>query len=344
MINNPRVPKPDDGPVPENLREKLLETVGMIRARVPDQHPVIGIILGTGLGSVAKCLQIEAEIRYEEIPWFAWSTVEGHAGKLLFGKLAGVPVVCMQGRFHRYEGWSMKNITYPVRAMHYMGVKVLIVSNAAGCLNPQWNRGDIMLISDHVNLFGENPLVGHNDSAIGPRFPDMFNCYERHLRALVTETALANAVQLRQGVYAGLLGPNLETEQPHPRHAALPFLARLRGAAPCLFSRPAFFGPASWGRAQAAEYRWLRQGVGADAVGMSTVPEVIVAVHIGLKVVGFSVLTDMCLPDSLEPTSHTEILRAAQTADEKMARLMLAVIPRLAAELAAPAPAPAAAN
>ncbi len=271
------------------IRSQLEETIPAIRQRYAGQ-PVFGIILGTGLGAVAKAIEVEAEIPYGELPHFARSTVESHAGKMLFGKLAGVPVMAMQGRFHYYEGWTMKQITYPVRVMKAMGVKALLVSNAAGNLNPKFRRGDIMLITDHINMIGDNPLIGANDNELGVRFPDMFDCYTTALRNVVEQTALELSMRLAQGVYVALAGPNLET---------------------------------------AAEYRFLRE-VGADAVGMSTVPEVIVAVHAGLKVVGFSILTDMCIADALQPTTLGEILETAHNTDARMAKLVSAAMPKLA--------------
>ena len=271
------------------IRKQLEETIPVIR-QYYQGTPTIGIILGTGLGEVAKAIEVEVEIPYEKLPHFAVSTVESHAGKLLFGTLSGVPVMAMQGRFHYYEGWTMKQITYPVRVMKALGAKVLLVSNAAGALNPLFRPGDIMLITDHINLIGDNPLIGPNDDSLGPRFPDMSDAYTKELRLLAEETALELGIRLVQGVYVPVAGPNLETP---------------------------------------AEYRFLRI-IGGDAVGMSTAPEVIVAVHSGMKVIGFSVITDMCLPDALKPVTLEEILATAATADEKMARLVKALVPKIA--------------
>jgi len=271
------------------IRKQLEETIPVIR-QYYQGTPTIGIILGTGLGKVAEAIEVEAEIPYEKLPHFAVSTVESHAGKLLFGTLSGVPVMAMQGRFHYYEGWTMKQITYPVRVMKALGAKVLLVSNAAGALNPLFRPGDIMLITDHINLIGDNPLIGPNDDSLGPRFPDMSDAYTKELRLLAEETALELGIRLVQGVYVPMAGPNLETP---------------------------------------AEYRFLRL-IGGDAVGMSTAPEVIVAVHSGMKVIGFSVITDMCLPDALKPVTLEEILATAATADEKMARLVKALVPKIA--------------
>ena len=274
------------------IRKQLKETIPAIRKHY-NGTPAIGIILGTGLCAVAKAIDVEAEIPYEEIPHFAVSTVECHAGKLLLGKLSGIPVMAMQGRFHYYEGWTMKQITYPIRVMKALGAKTLLVSNAAGALNPQFRPGDIMMIIDHINLIGDNPLIGPNDKELGPRFPDMFDAYTRKLRDITEQTALELAIRLVQGVFVPVAGPNLET---------------------------------------AAEYRFLRT-IGGDAVGMSTAPEVIVAVHSGMKVLGFSVITDLCLPDSLQPVTLEEILATAATADEKMAKLVKAVVPKIAEEI-----------
>lgn len=271
------------------IRKQLEETIPVIRKKYSGT-PVIGIILGTGLGAVAKAINVKVEIPYKDIPHFAVPTVESHAGKLLFGTLSDVPVMAMQGRFHYYEGWTMKQITYPVRVMKALGVKVLLVSNAAGGLNPIFRPGDIMLITDHINLIGDNPLRGPNDDTLGPRFPDMSDAYTRELRKIAEETALELGIRLVQGVYVPVAGPNLETP---------------------------------------AEYRFLRL-IGGDAVGMSTAPEVIVAVHSGMKVLGFSIITDMCLPDALEPATLEKILAVAATADKKMAELVSAVVPKIA--------------
>ncbi len=271
------------------IRKQLEETIPVIRKYYAGT-PKIGIILGTGLGKVAESIDVETEIPYEKIPHFAVSTVESHAGKLIFGKLAGVPVMAMQGRFHYYEGWTMKQITYPVRVMKALGVDILLVSNAAGALNPLFRPGDIMLITDHINLIGDNPLIGKNDDTLGPRFPDMSNAYTKEFRKIAEETALELGIRLVQGVYVPVSGPNLETP---------------------------------------AEYRFLRT-IGGDAVGMSTAPEVIVAVHSSMKVLGFSIITDMCLPDALKPVTLEEILATASTADAKMATLVKAIIPKIA--------------
>src|SRR3989337_1878772 len=250
-----------------NLKQLITEAVNFIRTKTK-LEPQIGIILGTGLGSLASGIKLETTVGYETIPHFPVSTVESHAGKLLFGDLSGKKVVAMQGRFHYYEGYSMQQVTFPVRVMKALGIKILIVSNACGGLNPQFKSGDLMLITDHINLQGDNPLIGPNDESLGPRFPDMFNCYDKELIQLAENLALNLGMKLNRGVYVSVSGPNLET---------------------------------------AAEYRFLRT-IGADVVGMSTVPEVIVARHQGTKVLGFSIVTDMGLPDHMEPCRHPKIV------------------------------------
>jgi purine-nucleoside phosphorylase len=251
--------------------------------------PRVGIILGTGLGGFAEDIQAEATIPYAEIPHFPEPTVVSHAGRLVCGQLAGKPVVAMEGRFHSYEGYTLKQITFPVRVMKALGCDVLIVSNACGGLNPQWSKGDIMLIDDHINLMGDNPLIGKNDDRLGPRFPDMSEPYDRNLLALAQRVALEENIVCHKGVFVAVPGPNLETR---------------------------------------AEYRFLR-GIGADVVGMSTVPEVIVGVHCGLRNLGLSVITDMCLPDALEPVKLEEILATAAGAEKKLRVLVRRVVGEL---------------
>ena len=251
--------------------------------------PEVGIILGTGLGGLAREIAVEAEVPYAEIPGFPLSTVETHAGKLLLGRLAGRPVVAMQGRFHRYEGYDLQQVTFPVRVMHALGARTLVVSNACGGMNPLWAPGDLVLLSDHINLLGDNPLVGPNDERLGPRFPDMSAPYDPELRTLARTVALDLGIVLREGVYVAVAGPNLETR---------------------------------------AEYRMLR-AVGADVVGMSTVPEVIVAGHQGMRTFGISIITDQCLPDALEPADIGRIIATAGRAEPRLTRLIIALVERL---------------
>jgi len=274
----------------EGLKEKIKESTGFIRKKTT-LEPELGIILGTGLGQLAESIQVEASISYEEIPHFPVSTVESHAGRLIFGTLSEKKVVAMQGRFHYYEGYSMQEITFPVRVMKELGIQVLLVSNACGGLNPLFKAGDIMAITDHINLLGDNPLRGRNDDSLGARFPDMYNCYDKDLIALAEETALELGIKLQKGVYVAVAGPNLET---------------------------------------GAEYRFLRT-IGADVVGMSTVPEVIVARHQGTKVLGFSIVTDMGLPDALKPTNLDEIITVANTAEPFLTKLLVNVAKRIKA-------------
>ena len=252
--------------------------------------PEIGIILGTGLGGLAREIVVEAEVPYGEIPGFPLSTVETHAGRLLLGRLGGRPVVAMQGRFHRYEGYDLQQVTFPVRVLHALGARMLIVSNACGGMNPLWGPGDLVLLSDHINLLGDNPLVGPNDERLGPRFPDMSAPYDPGLRALARKAALELGIPLREGVYVAVPGPNLETR---------------------------------------AEYRMLR-AIGADVVGMSTVPEVIVAGHQGMRTIGISIITDQCLPDALEPADIGRIIATAGRAEPHLTRLIAALVERAA--------------
>lgn len=271
-----------------NIRQQLDETIPFIRNHTSAQ-PDTGIILGTGLGGLAKEIQIETVLDYREIPHFPVSTVETHAGKLLFGKLNGRSIVAMQGRFHYYEGYSMKQITFPVRVMKELGVKVLLISNACGGMNPTFRAGDIMIMEDHINLLGDNPLIGPNDEKLGPRFPDMSQPYSRRLIELAEKVALEKGIKLQRGVYVAVAGPNLETR---------------------------------------AEYRFLRL-IGADAVGMSTVPECIVANHAAMEVLGLSVITDECFPDALKPAKIEEIIKTAAEAEPKLTYIMKTVVERL---------------
>jgi purine-nucleoside phosphorylase len=251
--------------------------------------PRCGIILGTGLGGLAEEIQAEAVFSYKDIPHFPVSTVQSHASRLVCGQLAGKTVMAMEGRFHAYEGYTLKQITFPVRVMRALGCEVLVVSNACGGMNPQYAKGDLMVIEDHINLMGDNPLIGPNDDRLGIRFPDMTYPYDRELIALAQKIALEERIVCHKGVFVAVPGPNLETR---------------------------------------AEYRFLR-GIGADVVGMSTVPEAIVGVHAGLRNVGFSIVTDMCLPDALEPAKLEEIIAVANAAEKKLR----VVVRRLVAEL-----------
>ena len=253
------------------------------------EKPEIGIILGTGLGKLAGAIKQDCVIDYEEIPNFPLSTVEAHAGKLILGTLSGKRVMAMQGRFHYYEGYTMQQIVFPVQVMKFMGATTLVVSNACGGINPLYKPGTIMVIDDHINLLATNPLIGQNDRRIGPRFPDMSEPYSRRLIDLCVKVALDNKIPIERGVYASMSGPCLETR---------------------------------------AEYRMLKT-LGADVIGMSTVPEVIAAVHCGLKVLGLSVVTDACLPDCLEPADITRIIAIAAGAEPKLIKLIEKVLESL---------------
>lgn len=268
-----------------DLFDKIHEAKTAIQGRWSGK-PQLGIILGTGLGGLAGDIAAEARLPYEEIPHFPRSTVVSHKGQLVCGKLGGKTVVAMEGRFHAYEGYSLQQITFPVRVMKALGCEVLIVSNACGGMNPQWAKGDIMIIQDHINLMSDNPLIGPNDERLGPRFPDMSQPYDRELIALTQRIALEEKIVCQKGVYVAVPGPNLETP---------------------------------------AEYRFLRM-IGADVVGMSTVPEVIVAVHAGLRTLGLSVITDICLPDALEPAKLEDIIAIANTTELKLRRLVRRVV------------------
>ncbi len=272
----------------DNLKERINEATNYIRTQTK-LVPQIGIVLGTGLGGLAEKIKIEKSVSYETIPHFPVSTVESHAGRLIFGELEGKKVVAMQGRFHFYEGYSMQEVTFPVRVMKALGANILIVSNACGGLNPQFKAGDIMVITDHINMQGANPLIGPNDDSLGVRFPDMYHCYDPGLIAIAEEAALETKLRVWKGVYVSVTGPNLET---------------------------------------GAEYRFLRI-IGADVVGMSTVPEVVVARHGGMKVLGFSIITDMGLPDALKPCSLEEIIHTANLTEPKLTALMSEAVKRI---------------
>ncbi len=254
--------------------------------RQTSSTPAIGVILGTGLGGLVEEMRVDTTIDYADIPYFPLSTVESHKGRLLFGAIADTPVVVMQGRFHYYEGYTMQQVTFPVRVMHTLGVRTLIISNAAGGLNPQFRKGDIMVIADHINMLGDNPLIGPNDDSIGPRFPDMSEPYCDALIRTAEGIALEQRLHLQKGVFVAMAGPTLETR---------------------------------------AEYRFLRT-IGADAVGMSTVPENIVAIHSGMRVLGFSIITDECFPDALKPVDVPEIIRVANETEPRLRSLIRGVI------------------
>jgi purine-nucleoside phosphorylase len=270
------------------LVQQIGEAVERIRTNTRSE-PEVALILGTGLGALAERIEVEAEVPYEEIPHFPLSTVETHTGRLLFGTLGGRRVVAMQGRFHRYEGYSLRQVTFPVRVMRALGAGSMIVSNACGGMNPLWSPGDLVLIADHINLLGDNPLIGPNVEELGPRFPDMSDAYDSSLQELARQVALERRIPLRRGVYVAVPGPNLET---------------------------------------AAEYRMLRM-LGADVVGMSTVPEVIVAVHGGMRVMGVSIITDACLPDALEPADIAKIITTARGAEPRLTELVTGVLERM---------------
>ncbi|MBI4398993.1 MAG: purine-nucleoside phosphorylase [Candidatus Omnitrophica bacterium] len=271
------------------LLEETREAADFLKKKTGGFTPQIGMILGTGLGALAAKISSKQEISYQEIPHFASSTVKSHAGKLGFGELAGKKVMAMEGRFHMYEGFSLAQVTFPVRVMKALGVKTLIVSNASGGLNPQYQKGDLVIVTDHINFTGFNPLIGPNHESLGPRFPDMSEPYAKRLIALTEQAALDEKLTVRKGVYIGVTGPNLET---------------------------------------AAEYRMMRLW-GADLVGMSTVNEVIVARHAGLEVLGLSVVTDMGLPDALHPVRIEEIIQIAESQGPKLDRLLERVIGKM---------------
>ncbi len=270
------------------LRARVDAAAAAVRARFP-RTPDAAVILGTGLGGLAREIAVDAAIEYAEIPGFLLSTVESHAGRLLCGMLGGRTVLAMQGRFHRYEGYSLQEVAFPVRVLRALGARTLIVANACGGMHPLWAPGELMLIADHINLLGDNPLVGPHDERFGARFPDMSEPYPEAPRALARQVAVEQGTVLREGVYVAVPGPNLETR---------------------------------------AEYRMLRT-LGADVVGMSTVPEVIVAVQGGMRVLGISIITDQCLPDALEPASVERIIAVANAAEPRLTALLRGVLERL---------------
>lgn len=268
-----------------HLAAQIDEAVQAIR-RQWSGAPKAGIILGSGLGSVADEMEIEQAIDYGDLPHFLRSTAVGHRGRLLCGSLAGVPVVAMQGRAHCYEGHTAEQVTFPVRVMNALGIQLLVVSNAAGGLNPNFAAGDVMVIDDHINLLNRNPLIGVNDDGLGPRFPDMSAPYDRHLIERALAIARRENFTCHRGVYIAMLGPNYETR---------------------------------------AELRMLRY-LGGDAVGMSTVPEAIVAAHVGLRVLGLSTITNVCSPDAPKTTSGEEVVATAETARDKLRAIVTGVI------------------
>ncbi|MEX2572846.1 MAG: purine-nucleoside phosphorylase [Balneolaceae bacterium] len=272
----------------DTFRKKRQESLDYIRAAT-GLRPGYVLILGTSQNQLADEMDVRARIPYDQIPHFPLSTVENHAGQLLLGTLGGKEVVTMQGRFHYYEGYTMQQIVFPLRVLQGIGANTLLVSNASGGMNPNYRSGDIMLISDHINMLGDNPLIGPNDDELGPRFPDMSRPYTPHLIEIAEKIALEFNIKMHKGVYVALRGPMLETR---------------------------------------AEYRFLRL-IGADVVGMSTVPEVLAAVHMGMEVLGISVITDECLPDALEPVDIQRVLEAAARAEPNLTRVFVETLKRL---------------
>ena len=267
------------------LAAQIAQATDVIHAHWGGQ-PYAGIVLGTGLGSLVGQIETEATLDYAAIPHFPRSTSISHAGRLVCGTLKGVPIVAMEGRFHAYEGYSQKQVTFPIRVMRALGAELLVVSNACGGMNPHYSQGDIVVIDDHINLMNDNPLIGENDDSLGPRFPDMSRPYDPVLIRRALEIARRENFVAHRGVYAAVTGPNLETR---------------------------------------AEYRFLRT-IGADVVGMSTVPEVLVAVHAGMRVLGLSIVTDVCFPDSLKPANIEEIIATANEAEPKLRKIVLGIL------------------
>ncbi|MFC5700435.1 purine-nucleoside phosphorylase [Cohnella faecalis] len=272
------------------LLDQIEEAKAVIEARLARaDRPEIGLILGSGLGDLADRLEDALSVKYEDIPHFPVSTVEGHAGKLVIGKLNGKTVAAMQGRFHFYEGYTMQEVTFPVRVMKALGISHLIVTNACGGMNPAFSPGDLMIIKDHLNMTGSNPLIGPNEPSVGPRFPDMSRAYSPELVALVRETARELDIPVQEGVYAGITGPSYMTP---------------------------------------AELTMLRQ-LGGDAIGMSTVPEVIVASHMSMKVIGISCVTDMAIGEHLEPLTHEQVMEVANRTKPRFTRLVQEIVRKL---------------
>ena len=270
------------------LYDRIQAAAEVVRARTA-LVPEVGIVLGTGLGGLVREIAVEIEVPYQSIPGFPLSTVESHAGRLLVGRLGGRAVVAMQGRFHRYEEYDLEQVTFPIRVMYALGARTLVVSNACGGMNPLWAPGDLVLLSDHINLLGENPLVGANDERLGERFPDMSAPYDPILRSLARKLALELGITLREGVYVAVSGPNLETR---------------------------------------AEYRMLR-AMGADVVGMSTVPEVIVARALGMRVLGFSCVTNLACGLAAAPITHEEVLETTAKVAAQLQQLVRGIVSKL---------------
>ncbi|HOX10252.1 MAG TPA: purine-nucleoside phosphorylase [Candidatus Omnitrophota bacterium] len=272
------------------LRNKINETVKFIKEEMGDMpQPDVAIILGTGLGNLSAKINEKKSLEYRKIPHFSLSTVKSHKGEMVFGKIGDKNVVAMEGRFHYYEGYSLSEVTYPVRVARALGAKTLVVSNAAGGMNPKYKCGDLMAVADHINFTGLNPLIGPNDETLGPRIPDFCDLYDPQLVELACKIAKEEGISMQKGVYIGVTGPNLETK---------------------------------------AEYRFF-QVIGADAVGMSTVPEVIVAKHAGFRIFGISVITDICLPETLKPCNLDEIIKTANGAEPKLTKIIYKLIERL---------------
>lgn len=269
-----------------NIVAAIQESATFLAERGMKAKPVVGIVLGTGLGALINKIEVELTIPYTDIPHFPQATVEFHKGNLLYGKIGGVQVIAMQGRFHYYEGYSMQKVTFPIRVMKALGVETLLLSNAAGGMNLNYKKGDLILIDDHINMLPDNPLRGLSDPSLGERFVDMSAPYDASLQQLMLQKATEQNIPLQKGTYVAVMGPNLETR---------------------------------------AEYRWLRS-TGADMVGMSTVPEVIVANQIGLKCLAVSVITDECDPENLKPVNIAEIIEVAGKADEKLSTLFASLI------------------
>jgi purine-nucleoside phosphorylase len=270
------------------MLEKIQETIAFIKSRT-NVEPVIGIVLGTGLGGLVNEIETIDTLPYHEIPNFPVSTVVGHEGKMIFGKLGGKHVVAMQGRFHYYEGYSMQEVTFPIRVMKFLGIKLLMLSNAAGGVNPEYKIGDLMIIKDHINLMGNNPLLGKNDNGLGPRFPDMSEAYDKKIIRQATKIARHNGIQFQVGVYAAVTGPTFETP---------------------------------------AEYKYIHI-LGADAVGMSTVPEAIVARHMGLSCFAVSIISDLGIEGKIVEISHEEVIDAASMAEPQMTLIVKEMIEKL---------------